>query len=331
MPHWVPSFRLAVTVASVLGALSLAIRIWAHGKTGSRERKFAVGGLFGWQAAILVGIYALWQYAGTISLSGTGDGVQRGRDLWNFERRWHFPSEASFQQVFLPHHTFIRFLNIYYVVAHYNVLLIMLAWLIWRHRDRYREARTVIALATFACLAVQLIPVAPPRLIGGHGIVDTAVQYGQSVYGPVGQGFSDQYSAMPSVHIAWSSAVAFFVWRSTSSRWRFIGVAHALLTWTVVIATGNHYWSDGLVAIALLTLSFWTVRLLRYLTLRMSQWISWIPAPAGLAAPAPVHASASAVSSSEPSVDPSPDAAEPITVPASAAPAARAAGPPPNH
>ena len=136
------------------------------------------------------------------------------------------------------------------MVAHYNVLLLMLAWLIWRHRDRYAEARTVILLATFACLAVQLIPVAPPRLIGGHGIVDTPVLYGQSVYGPIGQGFSDQYSAMPSVHIAWSSAVAFFIWRSTKSRWRYIGVAHALLTWTVVIATGNHYWLDGIVAIA---------------------------------------------------------------------------------
>ena len=77
--------------------------------------------------------------------------------------------------------------------------------------DFVPEARNVILLATFACLAVQLIPVAPPRLIPGHVVVDTPLLYGQSVYGPIGQGFSDQYSAMPSVHIAWSSAVAFFI------------------------------------------------------------------------------------------------------------------------
>ena len=178
----------------------------------------------------------------------------------------HLPSEESFQALFLPHQRSSSSLNLYYVVAHYNVLLLMLAWLIWRHRDRYREARTVIALATFACLAVQLDPGGPAP---AHQRVTASstppLLYGQSVYGPVGQGFSDQYSAMPSVHIAWSSAVAFFIWRSTKSRWRYIGVAHALLTWTVVIATGNHYWADGIVAIAILALSFWTVRLVTYL------------------------------------------------------------------
>ncbi len=291
MPHWVPSFRLAITVALSLGGVSLAVRLWMHGRSGPRVRKYALAGLVGWQAAILVGIYALWQYAGSLSLIGTNDGLQRGRTLWDLERTMHLPSEASFQQVFLPHHTLIRFLNIYYVIAHYNVLLLMLGWLIWRHRDRYREARTVIALTTFACLAVQLIPLAPPRLIGGHGIVDTALRYGQSVYGPVGQGFSDQYSAMPSVHIAWSSAVAFFVWRSTTSRWRFLGVAHALLTWTVVVATGNHFWLDGIVAIAILAVCFWAVRLAGYARSRVSQWFMWTPArypsrltPPGLAA-----------------------------------------------
>jgi hypothetical protein len=287
MPHWVPSWQLAVTVAGSLGAVALAVRIRMRGKPGARARKIALAGLFGWQAAVLIAIYGLWQFTGSLASVDTNHGVDRGRQIWNLERRLHLPSEASFQSVFLPHHTFIRFLNLYYVLAHYNVLLLMLGWLIWRHRDRYREARTVIALATFACLAVQLIAVAPPRLIGVAGIVDTPREYGQSVYGPVGQGFSDQYSAMPSVHIAWSSAVAFFVWRSTRSRWRFVGVAHALLTWTVVVATGNHYWLDGIVAIALLALSFWTVRLISYLVSRVSQWFTWTPAPAGVTASAP--------------------------------------------
>ncbi len=286
MPHWVPSWQLAVTVAGGVAVVSVGLRIWMRGKTGTRERRLALAGLIGWQAAVLIAAYGLWQFTGSKALVGTNDGIERGRHLWNLERDLHLPSEASFQRLFLPHHTFVRFLNLYYVVAHYNVLLLMLGWLIWRHRDRYAEARTVILLATFACLAVQLIPVAPPRLIGGHGIVDTPLLYGQSVYGPIGQGFSDQYSAMPSVHIAWSSAVAFFIWRSTKSRWRYIGVVHALLTWTVVIATGNHYWLDGIVAILILTLSFWTVRLGTYLRGRVTQWLPWSPAPAGVAAPA---------------------------------------------
>jgi hypothetical protein len=325
MPHWVPSWQLAVTVAGGLAVVFLPLRWWVRGKDDTRSRRLAFAGLVGWQAAVLIAAYGLWQYTGSKALYGTVDGVDRGRRLWDFERDLHIPSEASFQRLFLPHHTFVKFLNLYYVVAHYNVLLLMLAWLLWRHRDRYNEARNVILLATFACLAVQLIPVAPPRLIPGHVVVDTPVLYGQSVYGPIGQGFSDQYSAMPSVHIAWSSAVAFFIWRSTKSRWRYIGVVHALLTWTVVIATGNHYWADGIVAIAILALSFWTVRLASYLWSRVTQLQLWRPAPA------PALGSASAASSSLPSVPrSSPDAGATATHRTARQAAAPASHPPPS-
>ncbi len=290
MPHWVPSWQLAFSVAAGVGSVCLAIRFALRDRTSVRARRGAVAALIGWEAAILVALYGLWQFVGSRALIGTEDGVERGRRLWQYERDVHLPSEATVQSWFTPHPLLIKFLNLYYVVAHYNVLLIMLGWLIWRHRDRYTEARNVIVLCTFACLAVQLVPVAPPRLIGGHGIVDTALRYGQSVYGPVGQGFSDQYSAMPSVHIAWSSAVAFFAWRSSTSRWRYLGVAHALLTWAVVIITGNHYWLDGFVAIGLLFASFWTVRLLTLLWRRVTEPIPWLhggrPAPAATAATA---------------------------------------------
>ncbi len=327
MPHWVPSWQLAVTVAGGLALVCLPVRYWTRDKTGTRERRLGLAAMAGWQAAVLIAAYGLWQYTGSKALVGTVDGVERGHRLWDFERRLHIPSEAAFQRLFLPHHTFVRFLNLYYVVAHYNVLLLMLAWLLWRHRDRYAQARNVILLATFACLAIQLIPVAPPRLIPGHVVVDTPLQYGQSVYGPIGKGFSDQYSAMPSVHIAWSSAVAFFIWRSTKSRWRYIGIVHALLTWTVVIATGNHYWADGIVAIAVLALSFWTVRLGEYLWGRVPQLQVWSPAPAAISAVAPDASSASRSQSSAPRSSPG---AEAVPMPAPAPQAARAQHPPPN-
>jgi hypothetical protein len=329
MPHWVPSWQLAVTVAACLAAVSLAGRLWLHlytRRTGDPQRNWAVAAMGGWQVAILIAIYGMWQWVGSLALVGSGDGLERGQRLWDLERHLGLPSEKSFQELFLPHEWLIKFFDIYYVIAHYNVLLLTLGWLFWRHRDRYREARTVIALATFACLAVQLVPVAPPRLISGHGIVDTAMKYGQSVYGPVGQGFSDQYSAMPSVHICWSSAVAFFIWRSTKSRWRYIGVAHALLTWTVVVATGNHYWLDGIVAIVLLALSFWAVRLVHYLARRVSQWLPWTPS----GAPAPVLASESVPLSSAASSDSLlPAAVQASPSPVTAGQATRAAPPSP--
>ena len=52
------------------------------------------------------------------------------------------------------------------------------------------------------------------------GFVDTAKEYGQSVYGSIGQGLSDQMSAMPSVHVAWALIVGVGVGLYGTSRWR---------------------------------------------------------------------------------------------------------------
>jgi hypothetical protein len=45
--------------------------------------------------------------------------------------------------------------------------------------------------------------------------------------------------------------VAVFMIRATRSRWRWLWIAHPMMTFFVVVVTANHYWSDGLVALAL--------------------------------------------------------------------------------
>jgi hypothetical protein len=89
------------------------------------------------------------------------------------------------------------------------------------------------------------------------GIVDTGLLYGQSVYANGSP--ADQLSAMPSVHVAWAVLVGFYAWRVGRSRWRYLGAAHAALTVFVVVATGNHWWLDGAVAVLLLAVSAWGV------------------------------------------------------------------------
>jgi hypothetical protein len=134
-------------------------------------------------------------------------------------------------------------------------MLTFLIWLFVRHRDRYRPVRQVMAWTTLGCLLIQLLPVAPPRML--PGIVDTGMRYGQSVYSnglPI-----DQMAAMPSVHVAWAVLVGWYVWRIGPARWRAVGPAHAAITVFVVVATGNHWWLDGVVAVAVLVSCAWTV------------------------------------------------------------------------
>ncbi len=131
-------------------------------------------------------------------------------------------------------------------------MLIFLVWLFVRHRDRYPRARNMIAIVTGACLAIQLVPVAPPRMLEGLGIVDTPLLYHQSVYDALGRGLAYQLSAMPSVHVAWAVMIAMVVIGVSSSRWRWLVLLDPALTVVAVVATGNHFWLDGIVAVALI-------------------------------------------------------------------------------
>jgi len=212
---------------------------------------------FGREVGIILGLYALWQLAGGVSLGHTGEAVQRGQWVWKHERAWHFPSEVALQRPILGHSLFVQVCNIYYATMHFGMLLAVLLWLYIRHREAYRRTRTLIVLTTTACLLVALVPVAPPRLIG-VGMVDTAAAYGQSVYAVTSQLGADQYSAMPSVHVAWAFLVAIAVIGATRSRWRWLIVLHTAATLYVVVVTANHFWLDGVVAVALLGLSLAT-------------------------------------------------------------------------
>ncbi|QMU72261.1 phosphatase PAP2 family protein [Streptacidiphilus sp. P02-A3a] len=236
------------------GALSVAVYT---GSLLARRAGRAAVGLVLREAATVVALFAVWQFAGQLSVMGTDDAVARGQWIWDTERRLGFPSEAALQRWFLPHHLLIQGANYYYASMHFGVMIALLVWLFLRHRERYPWVRTTLVLVTAMSLAVQLIPVAPPRLLPVAGMVDTAVQYGQSVYGAsVGGLQADSYSAMPSVHVAWCVLVAVAVIKVSRSRWRWLILLHPLVTVTVVLVTANHYWFDGLAAVALLLFSY---------------------------------------------------------------------------
>ncbi|HEV7192017.1 MAG TPA: phosphatase PAP2 family protein [Jatrophihabitantaceae bacterium] len=206
-------------------------------------------------------LYALWQLAGTLSLLGTNGAFARARWLVRVEHDLHLPSEARVQHLVLHHPLLVQACNLYYASMHFGVLFVFLLWLFLRHRDDYRSVRLTLVLLTATCLVIQLVPVAPPRLL--PAFVDTAAQYNQSVYS-LGLG-TDQLSAMPSVHVGWAVLVAWAVIRLGRSRWRWLVVLHPLATVFVITATANHFWLDGLGAVAVLILCVGAQRFVRRL------------------------------------------------------------------
>src|SRR5581483_10264266 len=243
MPNLMWTWQEATVIA---GALAVGWGLLRWRGTFRRTRPFLR------EAALIIGLYALWQFAGSLSGNGTYAAVGRGQWIWNTERSAHLLSERTVQGWILPHPLIVQAANLYYDTMHFTMMIVFLFWLFIRHRDAYPRWRTTLALLTASCLLIQLIPVAPPRMIPNLGLVDTAMKYGQSVYGTVAGFRADQLSAMPSVHVGWAVLVAVCVYRVSTSRWRYIGIVHAVMTILVVVATGNHYWGDGIVAVALL-------------------------------------------------------------------------------
>lgn len=263
MPHVMLTWEAAALIAALLVTAGWAtLRFVGVGVVRS-------GAPFVREAGVILALYALWQLAGGLSLARTADAVHRGVAVWQVERGWGLPSEASVQRAILHHRLVVEACNVYYATMHFGVLLAMLAWVFVRHRRAYARVRTMIVTTTTACLLVGLVPVAPPRLV--HvGMVDTAAAYGQSVYtmaGPIG---ADQYSAMPSVHVAWAALVPVAIITVSRSKWRWLILLHFVATVFVVVVTANHFWADGIVAVTLLGISLvlqafvtWLVRRLR--------------------------------------------------------------------
>ncbi len=217
-------------------------------RTRRRSRRLATTGVFVREAALICGLFTLWQFAGTSSKVGHVGAYSRGHWLWDAERWLHLPNETSVQEPFLAHPALIQGLNFYYDILHFPVLIGCMIWLFIAHRDRYPRFRTTLVAFTGACLLIQLIPVAPPRLIAGTGMVDTALRYGQSVYDPRAGFEANQFSALPSVHVGWAILVALGIIGATRTRWRWLAVLYPVATMLVVVLTANHYWLDGVAA-----------------------------------------------------------------------------------
>ena len=240
-----------VLVALALG-LYLLKRPWA-------DRLFPVAR----ESGVIAGLYAVWQLAGELSVSGTSGAYSKARWIVRVERDWHLPSEAWVQRGIDNHPLIVQACNIYYATMHFGALFVFLPWLFLRHRASYGRIRTTLATTTLVCLLIELIPVAPPRLL--PGFVDTAAKYGQSVYDQNVVPAADQLSAMPSVHVAWAVLIAWAVITISTGRWRWLVLVHPILTIYVIAATANHFWLDGVAAVLVLIACAWAQAGIRHL------------------------------------------------------------------
>ncbi len=237
---WLP-WRWALAIAVVMCAVWLATRL--------QPRWRALSGSAG-EIALLMAAYTAWQFATALTFGGLDRAVESGLTIARLEGILGWPSVAAMQAPVLGHEWLMRLADTYYASAHLTVFVVTLTWLFLRHRLDWPFARTTVFLTTAACLLIQYKPVAPPRLIPELGVVDTAARTGLSVYAAIPG--ANQYSAMPSVHVAWAAAVALLVIVCARSPLRWLALVHPIATVWVVVVTGNHYLMDAAVSLVLL-------------------------------------------------------------------------------
>ncbi|MFI7542115.1 phosphatase PAP2 family protein [Actinoplanes sp. NPDC049599] len=205
------------------------------------------------ELALVVGLFLVYKLA-RILIQGRDDvAFANAWRVWDLERFLHLPDEVAVQHLFVGPGTLLETANAFYAYVHFPATAAFLLWMFLRRPAHYRWARRSLAGLTAAAMVVHvLLPLAPPRMLTGTGMLDTGRLVGPAVYGdPATDTLTNQYAAMPSLHVGWALALAVTLLAVTRGRWRWAWLLHPALTLLVVVVTGNHYWVDGLVAAAL--------------------------------------------------------------------------------
>ncbi len=240
-----PTWDQAAIAAVISGVVAITLRRSRPG----RARIVEQGAV---EFALLAALYAVWRVARQLPLAHDDGAIERARQIVDLQNALHFPTELSLQQFVLRNDWLGWPTTLYYATLHVPALVVFLVWLFLRHREHYAHWRNGLAILTGACLVIRFVRVAPPRFLVDLGYEDLSEIYGPSIYGPVGTGVSDQFAAMPSIHVGWAAVVSFGIVAVSTSRWRWVFMLHVVITSIVVSASGNHWWLDGIVAIALL-------------------------------------------------------------------------------
>lgn len=242
----------ATTDSTTTAAETTEITVIPRGGAFGRWWRSRVGGSLLLEILICSLLLLVYKAARLIAEGDVGIALQHARQIVDIERALGVFNEEYVQTLALQSVGVVKFLNVYYLYAHFAVTIAFLVWLYVRYPMGYLSARRVLVVVTaLGLVGHALYPLAPPRML--DGFVDTARVFGPSSYGDGGAygGLANQFAAMPSLHFAWAVIVAWGVWKFSRSHWRYLIVLHPVLTLAAIVLTANHYWIDAFLGLVL--------------------------------------------------------------------------------
>ncbi|MFK0255641.1 phosphatase PAP2 family protein [Streptomyces sp. NPDC090445] len=218
-----------------------------------------------WVELLLLGLlYGAYSGGRLLARGGVQPAVDHGLAILRAEDLLGIAFERPLNRLFTHHGLLGIPADFVYASLHYLVTPAVLVWLYRRRPAHYRTARTwLVASTLLGLVGFALMPTCPPRLLdAAHGFTDTMAQY--SAYGWWGAeasaprgfgGLTNQYAAMPSLHVGWALWCGVLLWRhGRQPLLRALGIAYPAVTVLVVMGTANHYFLDAVAGAAVMGL-----------------------------------------------------------------------------
>lgn len=202
----------------------------------------------------LVVIGAVLAYFGVRGLtdSDPARALTNADRLMDVERILHIDWEQSLQRAVVGSHAATTVLNWIYIYGHWPVIAATLLWLAIRHPDVFLRARNALLVSGAVGLVIFMtVPVAPPRL-AQSGLQDTITLHSNSYRVLQPAAFTNQYAALPSLHVGWNLIMALAIVAALRHGWaRVVALAMTFSMDAAVVLTANHYIVDVLAGAAL--------------------------------------------------------------------------------
>lgn len=198
----------------------------------------------------VVGGYLVYSQVRGLAGDRVYDAFINAYRLIDLERDLGIFKELTLQRWVLDSALLVDVFNLIYFYFFFPLVIPSAIWLYMRRPTVYRLARNAFLISGGIAVCFFLtLPTAPPRLVG-MGFIDTLNQSFTPTYSSIPG--VNHYAALPSMHVGWTFLLAvalFLAFKDWAGRPVFFLIPVLMFTSTIV--TGNHYFLDGVLGLAI--------------------------------------------------------------------------------
>jgi len=220
----------------------------------TRPRRFLPNGLLDALLQLLVVVVAYKLYQSTRGAINDQLGASKAFENADWivatERTLHLNMEGGLQSFAMGVPGLMDAASLMYVNAQFSVTFGAMIYIYIRHNHAFGFVRNMfIGAWVLALVGYLALPTAPPRLVPGLGIHDAVAE--MTGVDPADQtskvnALYNPYAAVPSMHVGFALMIGIPLARLSKHRiTRVFWAIYPLLVLFVVMATGNHFFLDG--------------------------------------------------------------------------------------